>query len=74
MSSYVWIAINITIAVPLLHDDGPIVLGNVGAGWLAAGWAAVTVALFWLGRRGWRGLQQRPHPFLPNGFVEGGET
>jgi hypothetical protein len=66
VSSYVWIVINITIAVPLFHDGGPIVLGNVGAGWLAAGWAAFTVALLWLGRRGWRGLQQRPHPFLPN--------
>ncbi len=66
VSSYVWILINITIAVPLFHDGDPIVLGNVGAGWLAAGWAAFTVALFWLGRRGWRGLQQRPHPFLPN--------
>jgi len=67
VSSYLWIVINIGIAVPLFHDGGPIVLGNVGAGWLAAGWAVFTVALLWLGRRGWRGLQQRPHPFLPNG-------
>ena len=67
VSSYLWIVINIGIAVPPFHRGAPIVLGNVGAGWLAAGWAAFTVALLWRGRRGWRGLQQRPHPFLPNG-------
>jgi hypothetical protein len=31
-----------------------------------AGWVLLIVVLAWLGRRGWRGLQQRPHPFLPN--------
>lgn len=66
MSGCILIIINLSIAVPLFHHGGPIVLGNDGAGWLAAGWAAFTVALLWLGRRGWRGLQQRPHPFLPN--------
>ena len=34
---------------------------------LLVGWLAVGGMLLWLGRRGWRGLQQRPHPFLPNG-------
>ena len=34
---------------------------------LDAGWVLLVAVLFWLGRRGWRGLQQRPHPFLPNG-------
>ncbi len=33
---------------------------------LGIGWAALLLWLLWLGRRGWRGLQQRPHPFLPN--------
>ena len=33
---------------------------------LGIGWAALALWLIWLGRRGWRGLQQRPHPFLPN--------
>ena len=33
---------------------------------LGIGWAALVLWLLWLGRRGWRGLQQRPHPFLPN--------
>ena len=31
-----------------------------------AGWVLLIVVLAWLGRRGWRGLQQRTHPFLPN--------
>lgn len=31
---------------------------------LAALWAAAFVVLLWLGRRGWRGMQSRPHPFL----------
>ncbi len=32
-----------------------------------AGWVLLVAVLLWLGRSGWRGLQQRPHPFLPNG-------
>ena len=38
-----------------------------------AGWMFLVAVLLWLGRRGWRGLLQRPHPFLPNGFAEGGK-
>ena len=33
---------------------------------LLAGWFFEIVLLWRLGRRGWRSLQQRPHPFLPN--------
>ena len=33
---------------------------------LAAGWCSLVLFLLWLGFRGWRGLQARPHPFLPN--------
>lgn len=29
-------------------------------------WAVLGAGLFWLGRRGWHGLRQRSHPFLPN--------
>ena len=42
--------------------------------YLAIGWLALVVWLPWRGYRGWRALQQRPHPFLPNGFGEGGRT
>jgi len=31
---------------------------------LLAGWIVLAAALLWLGRRGWRGLLARPHPFL----------
>ncbi|WP_430391998.1 hypothetical protein [Dyella sp. 20L07] len=30
-------------------------------------WLVMGAVLAWLGRRGWRGLIKRPHPFLPNG-------
>lgn len=33
---------------------------------LLAGWAVLAAILLWLGRRGWRGLLARPHPFLAN--------
>ena len=29
-------------------------------------WLALGTLLYWLGLRGWRGLQRRPHPFLAN--------
>jgi hypothetical protein len=32
---------------------------------LAAGWLVLLLVLGWLSHRGWRGLQRRPHPFLP---------
>lgn len=31
---------------------------------LAFGWIVAACALGWLGRRGWRGMRARPHPFL----------
>ena len=34
--------------------------------YLAIGWLALVLWLLWRGYRGWRCLQQRPHPFLPN--------
>ncbi|HWU77430.1 MAG TPA: hypothetical protein VN043_13085 [Rhodanobacter sp.] len=33
---------------------------------MAVSWATLAIVLLWLGRRGWRGLLQRPHPFLAN--------
>lgn len=34
--------------------------------WLLAAWGVLALMLAWLAQRGWRGLQRRPHPFLPN--------
>ena len=32
----------------------------------ASAWAMLALVLAWLGRRGWRGLRDRPHPFIAN--------
>jgi hypothetical protein len=59
------IMINVSLFVPTMNDPGKIQLGFMSLQTLLiAGWIAFAVVLFWLGRRGWRGLQQRPHPFL----------
>ena len=43
------------------HDtDAPRWLINA----LGIGWSVLIVALLWLGRRGWRGYHEQPHPFL----------
>jgi len=60
---YALICISIFLPVTSIHD---VRLGMTGSAMLAAAWASLIVALLWLGRRGWQGLQQRPHPFLPN--------
>jgi hypothetical protein len=49
----------------MFGDPGAIELGSVSAlPLLVAGWLVLGVALWWLGRHGWRGLMRRPHPFL----------
>lgn len=63
-AGYVWICVCAGIeqfnATPLLSfSDAALLI-------LAVGWSAFFVALLWLGRRGWRALQQRPHAFLPS--------
>jgi hypothetical protein len=55
----------ISIFLPATSGRG-MQLGMTGNVVLAIAWASLIVALLWLGRRGWRGLQQRPHPFMPN--------
>jgi hypothetical protein len=59
------ILINVSLFVPMFGDPGAIELGSVSAlPLLVAGWLVLGVALWWLGRHGWRGLMRRPHPFL----------
>lgn len=61
------ILINVSLFVPTLSDPGQIKLGGgTLLDLFVVGWVVLAVALLWLGRRGWRGLMQRPHPFLPN--------
>lgn len=46
-----------------LHAD---ILGSATVTAFAAAWLLAGAFLVWLGRRGWRGLARRPHPFLAN--------
>lgn len=39
---------------------------GIPAALLGVSWIAVLLVLAWLGRRGWLGLLQRPHPFFSN--------
>ena len=41
-------------------------LGDGSIATLAIAWVAAIAVLLWLGRRGWQGMQARPHPFLAN--------
>lgn len=56
----------ISLFVPTLSDPSTIMLGPVSlSAGLLAGWLLLALILFRLASRGWQGLQQRPHPFLP---------
>ncbi|HWU77432.1 MAG TPA: hypothetical protein VN043_13095 [Rhodanobacter sp.] len=60
------VLLTLSVLVPQLHD--------VLAAWAVAGaddalmaaWLVLVSWLLWFGHRGWRGLRQRPHPFMPN--------
>lgn len=54
--------------VPMFTTLGrhPQPLGEGIVAGLAIAWAGAATLLLWLGRRGWLGMQQRPHPFLVN--------
>jgi hypothetical protein len=61
------ILINVSLFVPTLSNPGQIKIGDATLlDLFVVCWMVLAVALLWLGRRGWRGLIQRPHPFLPN--------
>jgi hypothetical protein len=62
-----YVTICISTLLPVLDGNGSqLHIGQAGCAMLAVMWATLIVALLWLGRRGWLGLQRRPHPFLPN--------
>ena len=61
------VLICISLFAPSVSDPAAIMLGPLSLRTvLLAGWLVLALILFKLGRRGWRGLQQRPHPFLPS--------
>ncbi len=59
---YVWICVGGSVVQ--FNARPAVTLGNIAVLMLAIGWSVFFVALGWLGRRAWRALQQRPHPFL----------
>lgn len=58
------VLLSISSFIPLLAQPWP--LNGALDALLALAWAAFSAALLLLARRGWRALQQRPHPFLAN--------
>lgn len=58
------VLLSISAFIPLLAQPWP--LNGLLDVLLGLAWATFAGALIWLARRGWRGLQQRPHPFLAN--------
>jgi len=48
-----------------LNADASAASGPAWVTCLLSGWLILLAFLCWLGQRGWRGLWNRPHPFLP---------
>lgn len=58
-----YVLFSVSIMVPLLSSSDQ-VHGYVA--WFLGAWGLLLAMLAWLALRGWRGLAQRPHPFLAN--------
>jgi hypothetical protein len=58
-----YVLFSVSIMVPLLSSADQ-VHGYVV--WFLGAWGVLLAILAWLALRGWRGLAQRPHPFLAN--------
>ena len=60
------ILINVSLFVSTLSDTGTIQLGVISLQTLlVTGWIVLALMLVQLARRGWLGLRERVHPFLP---------
>lgn len=63
----VCVLVMLSTFVPLTaQGKHPWEMSGVAEACIAAGWLAVAAVLCRLGRRGWRNLRQRAHPFLAN--------
>lgn len=62
---YLLICLSTVLALPLFSSQPPIRHPAVALIATIA-WATLFALLLRLAQRGWRGLEQRPHPFLPN--------
>jgi hypothetical protein len=61
-----FVLFSLTMLLPQLWHDWAARSVARADGALAASWLVLLLFLCWLGSRGWRALQQRPHPFLPD--------
>ena len=61
-----FVLLSVTVLLPQLWQDWSVLYAWRALDALFAAWLVLALFLTWLGRRGWRGLQQRPHPFFPN--------
>lgn len=61
-----FVLLSLTVLAPQLWGAWPRLLANRAHDALGITWLALGLLLLWLSRRGWRGLQQRPHPFQSN--------
>ncbi len=67
LSAAAFVLVSLSSFIPLTGvGRKPWHFAAAGEWLLALGWVAMAGMLLWLGRRGLRGLQARPHPFLPN--------
>ncbi|MEO6799099.1 MAG: hypothetical protein ABI178_04110 [Rhodanobacter sp.] len=61
-----FVLLSLTVVSPQPGDFLAASAANAAAEVLMAARVVVALCLLWAGHRGWRGLQRRPHPFLPN--------
>ena len=60
------VGIGVSRGIALNGGEPMVVLSSTALLVLATGWPLFVIVVLWLGRRGWLGLQRRPHPFLAN--------
>jgi predicted MFS family arabinose efflux permease len=58
-----YVLFSVSIMVPLLSSGDQV---HSYVAWFLGAWGVLLALLAWLALRGWRGLAQRPHPFLAN--------
>lgn len=60
-----FVLLSVSMLLPQIWEDWSARSVTQAGGALAAGWIVIALVLLRHGRRGWHGLQQRSHPFLP---------
>lgn len=66
MTLGMFVLLSLSVLLPHLWQDWDVSNAERAIDAISAAWLLLVLFLLWLGRRGWRALQQRRHPFLPN--------